>query len=505
METWQDLLTWIATNDTTTIRPSAETISNAIHSLPRTLPTHGLGDAAVFSLVANTIAPATIRSSNSTYFGFVTGGSTPAALMADMMTSVLDQNVQVHLPKDSIATTVEVLALNMAAELMRIDPAAFTGKTVTTGATASNILGLACGREAVVKRVMEKQDRIDWAQIERGEGFSLADEGIFHSCRVVILHTHGHASLAKAASLLGIGRNNCINLGTSGSTACDFDLESLERSLQDYKRQNTGVVLVPSYGEVNTGLFTSHIPELRALCDKYGAWMHIDAAFGSFSPDSTHLHLADSITSDAHKWLNIPYDCGLFFTRSTTLLQRVCTPSFDLTTSGPAYLASSATDPALDAIDVASPLTLGIENSRRFRALPLYASLVSLGKDGYTHLFDRNLRFANRVARWIEESRDFVLLNNQCGGDDGGVRVSNIVLFCASAAVVRFVGKEGNARLVEEINGSREMYVTGTVWEGRAGVRLAVSNWKTGLMEQEDGQDPDFDVVVRVLTRVMQV
>ncbi|KAJ3026873.1 UNVERIFIED_CONTAM: hypothetical protein HDU68_004930, partial [Siphonaria sp. JEL0065] len=260
-------------------------MEHALVTLPSSLPAFGLGLDATFDLITQTIAPANIKATGPRYFGFVTGGVTPAALLADMITTTLDQNVQVHLPKDSVATTVESLALDMAADLMEIDSRnSFVGKTLTTGATASNILGLACGREYVTKQIM-------------GQNYSLADDGFYGACPIVVLHVHGHASLSKAASLLGIGRKNCINLAI-GSEACDFNVENLQTALAKYKQAKTGVIVVASYGEVNTGRFTANIPQIRTLCDSYDAWLHIDAAFGSFAPESTHLGLADRITSD---------------------------------------------------------------------------------------------------------------------------------------------------------------------------------------------------------------
>ncbi|KAJ3084825.1 hypothetical protein HDU99_001901 [Rhizoclosmatium hyalinum] len=466
------------------VRPTPEAMEAALRDLPRTLPSDGLGLEATSKLLLERIAPACIDAKCPTYFGFVTGGVTPAAALADIVVGVLDQNVQVHLPNDSIATTVEILALDMAADLMHIDSRTkFIGKTCTTGATASNILGLACGREAVVSKILKKS----------GEEYSVADDGLFGACPVVVLHVHGHASIAKAASLLGIGRKNCINMATSPSS-CSFDLDELGQALAIYRREGTGVIVVASYGEVNTGRFTSNIPELRALCDSFGCWLHIDAAFGSFAPESTHLHLADSVTSDAHKWLNVPYDCGLFYTHSLDLLQRVCTPSFDLSGGGPAYLAAPPS--SFNEINAASPLTVGIENSRRFRALPLYASLVSLGRSGYQDIFTRNIHFAQRIACWIQESREYVLLNGPYKD------VSNIVLFAAAneqegGTAVEFQGSAGNSKLVEAINSTRKMYVTGTSWNSRPAVRLAVSNWQTGSKEGEP--DTDFTMVTSIL------
>ncbi|KAI8616887.1 pyridoxal phosphate-dependent transferase [Chytriomyces sp. MP71] len=484
--------------------------ANAFLDTHATLPEAGLGTAAVVDALLYTVGPGlVVHQSGPRYFGFVTGGTTDPALLADLLVASYDQNVQVHLPHVSVATRLEVLALDMVADLIGFDArSVFTGKTITTGATSANVLGLCVGREYVGRRLY-------------GPKFSVADEGVAN-VKVAVLHASGHACVAKAAAIVGIGRKNCYDLAATPNSP-NFNLENLESTLIDLQSRNVGGIIVLSNGEVNSGHHTSHIPEIRALADKYGAWLHMDAAFGAFAPPNSdnsndQYRLADSITSDAHKWLNVPYDAGLFFTKRRDLLLATCSPTFDLAGSGPAYLSSTssavAVSPSLQ--DVTSPLMTGIENSRRFRALPLYASLLALGREGYRSLFARNVAFANRVARWIHASGDYILLNSldstvvkQEEDEVDGVQVSSVVLFAAKKGNrggfdVSGPNVHGNAQLVERINGSRMMYVTGTTWNGKGAIRLAVSNWRTGLHVQTgDETDTDFETVVKVLAGVM--
>ncbi|KAI8841954.1 pyridoxal phosphate-dependent transferase [Chytriomyces cf. hyalinus JEL632] len=487
----------------TGVTPSSEAIAAADNfvSLHGHLDQHGLGTSATLAALLEKVAPALIGGqAGPRYFGFVTGGVTDAALLADLLVSSFDQNVQVHLPHVSIATTLEVAALDMAADLMHIDSRTiFTGKTLTTGATASNVLGLATGREAVGLSVM-------------GPDFSVADYG-FAGFKVIVLHASGHASIAKAAAIVGIGRKNCVDLADEPNSP-HFDIARLESLLRKSKDEKTGVIIVISSGEVNSGAQTRNVPEIRALADTYDAWIHMDAAFGAFAPstESHNLHLADSITSDAHKWLNVPYDCGLFYTKRRDLLFQSVAPMFDVKGQGPAYLQSNSTrdgeqQQQLQQLgqDIMSPLMVGIENSRRFRALPLYASLLALGRDGYEQIFEANVFFANKVAAWMEASPDYILLNGNMerGSDE---LVSSIVLFCASDSNSGgFNTKtDGNERLLQSLNDSREMYVTGTKWAGKGAIRLAVSNWRTGAGEKDaEGEETDFATVIRVLQRVM--
>lgn len=238
------------------------------------------------------------------------------------------------------------------------------------------------------------------------------------------------------------------------------------------------------------------------------------AAFGGLAvlhPDfgnlSDELALADSITIDGHKWLNVPYDCGLFFSRSNELYE-VLGPG----ANAPAYLASSSSSLADEASDdqlavhrnVPSSLFISIENSKRFRALPVYASLVSLGRKGYTELVVRNIEFARKVESFLRSRPEYEVVTLTEGSITSSstrekFRIMNIVLFRPSAnAPIQFRGEDGVTKLKEAINDTKRMYVTPTVWKGRRAIRLAVSNWRTRL-------DVDFDIVTAILDQVMKV
>ncbi|KAJ3109418.1 hypothetical protein HDU97_006663 [Phlyctochytrium planicorne] len=457
-------------------RAIAANVNAAKAVMPMSLPSDGMDLASLSDHLVNGVCPGlSPGQAGPRYFGFVTGGVTPAAQLADMLVTSYDANVQVHLPQDTIATNLEERTLEYLLDLLDLDRTLFPGKTFTTGATASNVLGICCGREHVMKSI-------------RGPEFSVADEGL-SGCKIRIFHADGHASVAKAASIAGVGRSNCVNLSES-SDAPSFDLIKLESAIVGARKEGFGCIVVSSHGEVNTGEYTSQIADVREICTRHDAWLHIDAAFGAFAGKEQYLELADSITTDAHKWLNVPYDCGIFFTKHLNHLQATFSPTFALT-SGPAYLLASAD------VTIPSPLTIGIENSRRFRALPVYASLLSLGKNGYRSLFDRNLAFARRVAAWIDAHPGYELVNK--GKDD--IVASNIVLFRASdAAPERFGGSSGDGavRLATDINETRRMYVSSTRWKGRGAVRIAVSNWLTDL----EGSD-DFEIVKGVLEEVI--
>jgi glutamate/tyrosine decarboxylase-like PLP-dependent enzyme len=377
--------------------------------------------------------------------GFVTGGVTPAALFADYLVSTYDQNVHVHLPQ-SISTHVERHTIRMLCDLLSLD--GYDG-TITTGATGGNILGIACARESVIFGLT-------------GERVSLTGRG-----SVKVLSAGGHSSISKACSILGVGRNNVIDL-TSEIHPASFDFSQLEQYLQVNERNSVGSIVIATFGEVNTGTFTSDVSSIHNLCKRYKAWLHIDAAFGILArihPLKSHLcdglELADSISFDGHKFFNVPYDCGVFLARDMGMLSIVCG-----NTDAP-YLSSKTVE--------YSPLNISLESSRRFRALPLYASLLSLGRDGYADLVERCCALARAMGRWIESSAKFRLVSPV---------EFNIVLFQAK----EFESVERNEKVKNAINKGGKMYVTATIWKGQGGLRMAICNHLTPSATDEEAR-----------------
>ncbi|GKT45123.1 L-2,4-diaminobutyrate decarboxylase [Colletotrichum spaethianum] len=468
--------------------PSAAALANASASLPRPagegylLP---LGAEATLSHIIDEVVPGLNGQARSgRYYGFVTGGSLPVAEAADNIVSALDQNVQVHLPSQTVATELESVALRMLADVLGLEDGkgakeeeeVWKGRTFTTGATASNILGLACGREAVIEK----------------RGGRVGEAGILGAClaagvkEIQVLTSMGHSSLSKAASVVGLGRASVKELPVSADEPWRLDLGAVERHL---RREGVASIIAVSAGEVNTGRFATggleEMRRLRELADQFGAWIHVDGAFGIFAraleptPEferirdmASGLELADSITVDGHKLLNVPYDCGMFFTRSLSTLTSV------FTNPNAAYLSSGPSS-------IPSPLNIGLENSRRFRALPAYAVLRSEGRAGLAAILGRMVLLARRLAQWIRESEAYELLPE---GSWDLEETHMVVLFRAR-------DEEVNEELVGRINATREMYVSGTSWKGRKAVRVAVGSWRVDV-------ESDFGVVTRVLEGV---
>lgn len=262
------------------ILPRANHLAHARASLPKSLSYAGMGYEAAKQHILDDIIPGLNGSSISpNYYGFVTGGVTPAALFADNVVSAYDQNVQVHLPEHSVATDVEYSALGLLLDLLQLDRSSWYNGTFTTGATASNILGLACGREFAVEAAAKS----------RGAALQSAGQhGLFEVMQasglsgLQVLSTLPHSSLVKAAGILGIGRANVKNISRDDNPLL-FDLARLEGELA---RTEKATIVAVSCGEVNTGHFATagleEMLEIRRLCDEYGAWLHVDGAFGIF-------------------------------------------------------------------------------------------------------------------------------------------------------------------------------------------------------------------------------
>ncbi|RYP77451.1 hypothetical protein DL769_003405 [Monosporascus sp. CRB-8-3] len=459
--------------------PCPEAISTARASLPKPNdPDYlkGRGGQATLDHVLGTLAPAfNGQNLSGRYWGFVTGSTLPIAEMADNVVSAYDQNVQVHLPEQSISTEVEDAALRMLLRLLDLgDASAWEGRTFTTGATASNILGLACGREAVLSV------RLPPGSESVGELGLLPACALAHVKEIQVLTSMGHSSIPKAASIVGLGRASVKDLPYSDEEPWRLDLDAVEREL---RQEGVANIISVSAGEVNTGRFATtgfeEMKRLRELADRYGAWIHVDGAFGFFArilPETsefarlrsmtTGLELADSITLDGHKLLNVPYDNGVFFTHKASILTSVCK------NPNAAYLSGGASG------EIQSPLNSGLENSRRFRALPVYAALLSEGREGLAAMVARMVRLARAIARVVRDSEHYALL---AGGNHGEEEVNLEDV----GVVVLFRAKDDafNEVLVDRIHRTGEWYVSGTKWKGQTACRAAVASWRADVAE----------------------
>ncbi|KAH7095031.1 pyridoxal phosphate-dependent transferase [Paraphoma chrysanthemicola] len=478
-----------ATQSPQEVLPPLSVLEHARHRLVSKLPAEGHGLAETIRHLQEDLKPAFNASSRSAkYYGFVTGGSTPIASIADNFVTACDQNVQVHLPNETVATDVEDRALSLLCELLDLNPESWPHRTFTTGATASNVVGLACGREYIIAEASAHRTDAEISVGEYGIVEAMRRAGID---KIQILTTVPHSSLSKAASILGLGRASVVTVGCEDAPH-KFDMKVLRNLLE---QPSSASIVAVSASEVNTGLFATmgqeEMQELRNLCDMYGAWIHVDGAFGilgrvlhkhtheSITQACAGLELADSITGDGHKLLNVPYDCGFFLSRHRNIAARV------FQNPNAAYLATSNGPDS-----IMSPLNIGLENSRRFRALPVYASLVAYGKSGYRDMLERQIELSRGIAKFILESEDYELLPES--GADKEERLGGIFI------IVLFRAKDDslNKRLVDSIKATRKIYVSGTSWNGHAACRFAVSNWQTDVAK-------DLPLIKEVLQSVI--
>ncbi|KAI9738791.1 MAG: hypothetical protein M1834_008298 [Cirrosporium novae-zelandiae] len=495
--------------------PSPEAISSAITSLTTTLPETGHGLSATKTHLLQDIVPGLNGSSLSpNYYGFVNGGITPAARLGEEIVSRFDQNVQVHLPSHSVSTFVENAALQMLQDLLGLDKKAWRGRTFTTGATASNVLGLACGREAIIEAGLSEQRLLVETGLEphSSQTISVGEMGLLAACQAAgintirILTTSPHSSLLKAASIIGLGRLSVQEI-PQAENPWRFDLQKLAYLLA---QPGTANIISISAGEVNTGFYATTPQDLqtvRSLATTHNAWIHVDGAFGLFAlalPADDQAYttiragcvglekIADSIAGDAHKLLNVPYDTGFFFTRHADLPSRV------FSNPSAAYLtSSSSSDPShqnpstSSNPQIPSPLNTTLENSRRFRALPVYSTLHAYGHTGHTTLLKNLTTLARTLASYLHSSPHYELL-------PPGRTLPEIVENTFIIVLFRAKDPKVNEGLERRINETRRIFVGGTVWAGRRAVRIAVGNWGVDVQRE-------FERVRGVLEEVVVV
>jgi len=417
------------------------------------LPEAGEGAAAVTARLLRVGTAAATHSAGPRFFHFVVGGSTPAALAADWTTSLLDQNV-VARASSAFATEVETVALRWLCELFRLPPP--WGGALVASATYGNFTGLGCARHWWGER----------------HGVDVTARGVAGLPPMPVLSGgYLHASARKALQMLGHGRD------TAEIFAADpvgrVDLAALERRLAELAAP---AVIVATAGEVNAGDFDP-VGALADLAERYGAWLHVDGAFGLFaalSPRTAHLvrgvERAHSIAADGHKWLNVPYESGFAFLREP---QRLAT-AFGM--PGAAYLP-----------DPADPRSgyghLGPESSRRARSLPIYATLAGYGAEGYRAMVERHLDLAQRMARLVDEAPDLERLAE--------VPLNVICFRYRPRGVPEADLDDLNRRLGDALLADGRVVAGTTVYGGRVCLRPAITNWRT--------TEPDVDLFVAVV------
>lgn len=399
------------------------------------LPQKGISAEGALNVFAKQYADKMTNSAGPRYFGFVTGGSTPASVAGDWLVSALDQNACGS--NDSIAPQLERQTLHFLKQLFGFDESYFG--SFVTGATMSNFVSLAVARQ--------------W--IGEQQGIDVSNEGLHSLPFLKVVSSTAHSSVIKSLSMLGIGRSALVKINTQTDREA-IDLDALENYLKQHEGEP--LIIVANAGTVNTVDFDD-LDAIGQLKKKYNFWFHIDAAFGGFaaiSPKFKHLMIgvnhADSITIDAHKWLNVPYDAAMQFTRHKDLQLKVFQNSA-------AYLGDPAQSPDF--------FHYTPENSRRFRALPSWFTLMAYGKEGHQEIVERNCACAESLGDLIESAEEFKLLSR--------VRM-NVVCFTFNQ---ENPNSDEIAIFLAKIRDDGRAFFTPTNYKGIPAIRAAISNWQT--------------------------
>ncbi len=409
-------------------RRSVAPTDAAIASLARLdqpLPDQPTDAEAVLALLDGTGSPATVASAGGRYFGFVTGGALPAALAANWLAGAWDQNA-FCVTSSPVAAAIEEIALRWVLDVLVLPPEC--AGAFVTGATMANFTALAAARHGVLERA----------------GWDVEAQGLFGAPPItVVVGAEAHASIYKALGLLGLGRERVVTVPVDGQGR--MRVEALPAV------SGPTIVCVQA-GNVNTGAFDP-VQEICAFVHAHDAWVHVDGAFGLWAaaaPARAYLAAgvadADSWATDAHKWLNVPYDSGLAFVRDSDTLRAAMSV-------GAAYFPQG---------DKREPFQFTPEASRRMRGVEVWAALLALGRIGLADLVERCCGYAARFAEGLQA---------------GGYHVLNHVGL--NQVLLSFGDDATTHKVAAAIQADGTCWCGDTVWQGRAAMRISVSSWAT--------------------------
>jgi len=397
--------------------------------------------AEVLALLDDAGSPATVATTGGRYFGFVIGGTLPAALAANWLAGAWDQNAAMQI-MSPVAAKVEEIVLAWILELLALPSA--SGAGFVTGTTMANFSALAAARSAILQR----------------SGWNVEEDGMFEAPAIrVVVGQEVHVSVLKALSMLGLGRSRVITVPADGQGRMRADALPV---LDEH------TILCIQAGNVNTGAFDP-AKEICARARDAGAWVHVDGAFGLWGAVSplyakllNGVNDADSWAIDCHKWLNVPQDSGIVVVREPEHLRRA------MSAGSAAYLAQGAGR---------EPWQYTPDSSRRARGVELWAAIRSLGRSGLREMIERNCRQARLFADRLRAA-GYAILND-------------VVL---NQVLVSFGDPEQTRRVIADIQADGTCWCGGTVWQGRTAMRISVSSWAT--------TDDDVDRSVAAMIRI---
>lgn len=422
------------------VAPSPDAVA-ALDVLNVDLQNEGVSPERVLEELDSIGSPATMAMAGPRFFGFVIGGSLPTALAANWLASAWDQNTGLYNSTPGTSHFEEV-ALKWMVDVLGL-PVGTAGAFVT-GTTVAHISSLAAARHAVLARA----------------GWNVEADGLFGAPPItVIVGAEAHPTLFKALGVVGLGRNRVVKI--------PVDDQGRMRADKIPPISGPTIVCVQA-GNVNTGSFDP----IREICERVhgtGAWVHVDGAFGlwarvapSRAPLADGMELADSWSTDGHKWLNVPYDSGIAFVRDGEALRAAMAISAEYLPTVSAHRNPSDYTPEL---------------SRRGRGVDVWAALRHLGRSGLSEMIERSCRQARRFAEGLSEA-GFEILND-------------VVL---NQVLVSFGDTETTNRVIAEIQAEGTCWAGGTVWQGKTAMRLSLSSWAT----TDEDVEKSIDAIVRV-------
>ncbi len=422
------------------------------------VPERGEDPAAVIEALAANAEPGIVGSAGPRFFGFVVGGGVPTALAADWLTSAWDQNAGLYALSPA-ASVVEEVAAGWLLDLFGLPEGSSVG--FVTGATMANFTAIAAARHRVLERV----------------GWNLEEDGLSGAPPIAIVTgDEAHVTIFVSLQMLGLGRGRVHRVAADGQGRMRPD------ALREVLARLDGPTIVCAQaGNVNTGAFDP-LPEIAAAVkERPNAWLHVDGAFGLWAATAPGLRdripgleLADSWTTDSHKWLNVPYDSGIVISRDASAHHAAMT-------LGAAYYVETAGGER-------DPYNWVPESSRRARGFAVYAALRSLGRAGLAEMLEGSCAIARRMADGLRGAEGVTILND-------------VVL---NQVLVRFeprgsAGGDADAftrAVISAVQADGTCWLGGTTWHGMAAMRISVSNWST--------TEADADMSVAAILRCAQ-
>ncbi len=425
------------------VAPSTDAVA-ALARLDEPFPDQPTDPSDVVALLDTVVTPATIAIPGPRFFGFVAGGSLPASLAANWLAGAWDQNT-VYASVTPGVVKLEAVALRWLLDIFGLPPTC--GAAFVTGATVANFTALAAARHVVLERA----------------GWNVEADGLYGAPPItVVVGAEVHPSVTKSLGMLGLGRSRVVTV----------PVDDQGRMRPDRLPALDGPAIVcTQVGNVNTGASDA----VREICDRArdrGAWVHVDGAFGLWAkaaPARAHLvqgvERADSWATDAHKWLNVPFDSGLAFVRDGEALRSAMAVAAEyLPPTGP----------------MRNPGEYTPELSRRARGAEVWAALKQLGREGLADLVERNCRLATRFADGLAAAGHEIL--------------NDVVL---NQVLVSFGAPEVTDRVIADLQADGTCWCGGTVWQGRTAMRISVSCWMT----DEADVDRSLAVMLRLAER----